>query len=210
MFVVGIVAWAAAIGSCLLVEGIALYRPHDAWPTFSDIMRLVTDAVVGRWLLFALWLWLGWHLFVRGWQFFLRAPAGEGSAAGAESRRALALAPVALEDVLRQDVVPLSIVYVLVLAMLAYCARRIRRGDVSSPRKDARRGWSALLRHLLVTAGCGYAFFLGAVALFYGLVSNEEAELLQAAVTGGGFLAFVIAVPTFVLVSWTVAMAARR
>jgi hypothetical protein len=27
---------------------------------------------LGRVLLFALWLWLGWHLFVRGWSFFLR------------------------------------------------------------------------------------------------------------------------------------------
>jgi hypothetical protein len=28
---------------------------------------------VGRWAVFALWLWFGWHLFVRGWHFFLRA-----------------------------------------------------------------------------------------------------------------------------------------
>jgi len=28
---------------------------------------------VGRWALFALWLWAGWHFFVRGWHFLLRA-----------------------------------------------------------------------------------------------------------------------------------------
>jgi hypothetical protein len=25
-----------------------------------------------RWALFALWLWFGWHTFVRGWHFLLR------------------------------------------------------------------------------------------------------------------------------------------
>jgi hypothetical protein len=28
---------------------------------------------VGRWALFALWLWVGWHIFIRGWHFLLRA-----------------------------------------------------------------------------------------------------------------------------------------
>jgi hypothetical protein len=28
---------------------------------------------VGRWVLFAFWLWAGWHFFVRGWHFLLRA-----------------------------------------------------------------------------------------------------------------------------------------
>jgi hypothetical protein len=27
----------------------------------------------GRFILFGLWLWLGWHLFIRGWAFFLRS-----------------------------------------------------------------------------------------------------------------------------------------
>jgi hypothetical protein len=27
---------------------------------------------LGRVVLFGLWLWLGWHLFIRGWRFFLR------------------------------------------------------------------------------------------------------------------------------------------
>jgi hypothetical protein len=28
---------------------------------------------LGRFLLFGLWLWLGRHLFNRGWDFFLRS-----------------------------------------------------------------------------------------------------------------------------------------
>ena len=46
---------------------------HDRWPTFSDVIRTIMHHAVGRWVLFALWLWLGWHFFVRGWRFFLRA-----------------------------------------------------------------------------------------------------------------------------------------
>ncbi|HEX9124598.1 MAG TPA: DUF6186 family protein [Actinomycetota bacterium] len=42
------------------------------WLTFSDILRAAMRPVAGRWIVFALWLWLGWHLFVRGWEFFLR------------------------------------------------------------------------------------------------------------------------------------------
>lgn len=29
---------------------------------------------VGRWALFGLWLWFGWHTFVRGWHFLLPEP----------------------------------------------------------------------------------------------------------------------------------------
>jgi hypothetical protein len=28
---------------------------------------------LGRAILFGLWLWLGWHVFIRGWTFFLRS-----------------------------------------------------------------------------------------------------------------------------------------
>jgi hypothetical protein len=28
---------------------------------------------LGRFILFGFWLWLGWHLFIRGWAFFLRS-----------------------------------------------------------------------------------------------------------------------------------------
>jgi hypothetical protein len=39
----------------------------------SDIFRGGDAPGLGRALLFGLWLWLGWHLFLRGWTFFLRA-----------------------------------------------------------------------------------------------------------------------------------------
>jgi hypothetical protein len=42
-------------------------------PTLSDTFRAIMRYPVGRWALFALWLWFGWHIFVRGWHFLLRA-----------------------------------------------------------------------------------------------------------------------------------------
>jgi hypothetical protein len=202
----GLVAWAVVIGGFVVVEGVALVRPHDQWPAFSDVMRIVTASNIGRWALFALWLWLGWHLFVRGWQFFLRAPA-QPKAPNAGTGRSAALAPVAMEDLLRHDVIPLLFVYVVVLAMLRYCARVLRaQRDDSSRRSGARayaeRGWGPLLRHIVVTSTCGYVLFVVVVGLIYGLVAEVTMEFLRDAVVGGGFLAFVVAVPFFVALSW--------
>jgi len=38
----------------------------------SDIFRTIMRPLLGRVVVFGLWLWLGWHLFIRGWRFFLR------------------------------------------------------------------------------------------------------------------------------------------
>jgi hypothetical protein len=70
---VGIVGWALIIGLLLVWEGLGLVRAGDGWPTMSDMLRKVTAHPVGRVVLFSAWLWLGWHLFVRGWRFFLRS-----------------------------------------------------------------------------------------------------------------------------------------
>ena len=71
--VIAIAGYVVIVGALLAWQGAGLVRPHDHWPTISDMLRAVTRTAVGRWVLFALWLWLGWHLFVRGWRFFLRA-----------------------------------------------------------------------------------------------------------------------------------------
>ena len=68
----GIAVWAALFALLLGYQGFALVRDDDRWPAFSDVLRTVTKYPAGRWILFAVWLWLGWHLFVRGWRFFLR------------------------------------------------------------------------------------------------------------------------------------------
>ncbi len=69
---VAFIGWTVLIAALLVWEGIGLVAPHDGWPTFSDMFNTITRHAGGRWLLFAVWLWLGFHLFVRGWKFFLR------------------------------------------------------------------------------------------------------------------------------------------
>jgi Family of unknown function (DUF6256)/Family of unknown function (DUF6186) len=76
---VGYLVWAALIGALIAWEGIGLARPDDAVPTLSDAVRALMRYPVGRWVLFALWLWLGWHAFVRGWHLPLRGSAGAAS-----------------------------------------------------------------------------------------------------------------------------------
>jgi hypothetical protein len=55
------------------MEGIGLARGTD-WPTVSDMLRSFMQFPVGRVLLLGMWMWLGWHLFIRHWEFFLRSP----------------------------------------------------------------------------------------------------------------------------------------
>lgn len=68
----GAVGWVVICALALAWEAVALTRGSTTWPTLSDIFDAIMRPTVGRWLLFAGWLWLGWHLFVRGWRFFLR------------------------------------------------------------------------------------------------------------------------------------------
>jgi hypothetical protein len=68
----GYLAWAVLFGAVFAWEGLALARVSGV-PSFSDVIRVIMRYPVGRWALFALWLWAGWHLFIRRWLFLLRA-----------------------------------------------------------------------------------------------------------------------------------------
>jgi len=69
----GLVLWGVLIGLVVAYQGVCLVSTTDRWPSLSHILRSVTDNTAGRWVLFGMWLWLGWHLFVRGWQGFFKA-----------------------------------------------------------------------------------------------------------------------------------------
>ena len=69
---IGYLAWAVLFGALFAWEGLALAQVTGV-PSFSDVVRVIMRYPVGRWALFALWLWAGWHIFVRRWQFLLRA-----------------------------------------------------------------------------------------------------------------------------------------
>jgi hypothetical protein len=65
----GYLAWAVLFGALFAWEGLALAGVTGI-PTFSDVVRLIMRYPVGRWVLFALWLWVGWRSFIRSWRFF--------------------------------------------------------------------------------------------------------------------------------------------
>ncbi len=63
--------WLVIVGTLLVWQGFGLvYAP--TWPTLSQLFHDFMRPLWGRMLLFGIWLWLGWHLFIRGWAFFLR------------------------------------------------------------------------------------------------------------------------------------------
>lgn len=62
---IGLVVWAALLGAVLAYQGFCLLSTGDRWPAITDILRTAVGHPTGRWLLFGLWLWLGWHMFVR-------------------------------------------------------------------------------------------------------------------------------------------------
>jgi hypothetical protein len=205
---IGVVGWGVIFAVILLWEGAALVTSIDNWPSLSDILRIATRPVLGRWALFALWLWVGWHLFVRGWRPFLRdlpmlPPARQGRTRPVPGVLAL---PSGLDRLLRGDVIPLLVLYLLIVGLLVYCARELRREEGRSPRVSdlsittATPVWPRLLSLIATTAAAGYALFLLAIGVYYGAVIKQPGTFLEA-VTGGGFLDFGIAVPGFVLLS---------
>ena len=70
--VIALVGYAVLVGALLAWQAVGLLHPNDDWPTLSELLRKVTRTAPGRYILFAAWLWVGWHLFVRGWRFLLR------------------------------------------------------------------------------------------------------------------------------------------
>jgi hypothetical protein len=199
----GIVGWSVILGVALVWEGVALRAPGDRWLTLSDILRYATRPPLGRWLLFALWLWMGWHLFVRGWDFFLQDPSPPGGASHDHGRGG------GSPGTFTEAFMPLVFVYVLLLCLLGYCAReRVRAGSAPGAVAHAPPGgWPALARHVAMLAGAGYVLFLAGLALF-DAGWGRDPTVVRDAITGGAFLA-TVAAAVFVLLS-LLARAARR
>ena len=61
----------------LVWEGIGLARGAD-WPTVFDMMRSFMSFWPARLFMLGMWIWLGWHLFIRHWDFFMRTANGGG------------------------------------------------------------------------------------------------------------------------------------
>lgn len=73
MRVIAIAGYAVTWGVLMAWQAVGLVSSRDEWPTLSDLVRAAMQPLVGRWMLFGVWLWVGWHLFARGWGFPLRS-----------------------------------------------------------------------------------------------------------------------------------------
>ena len=70
--VLSLTGWSIVFAAFVLWElGGIVFR----YPRLRDMFGFVTRWPTGRYLLFGLWLWVGWHFFIRGWHFFLRSRA---------------------------------------------------------------------------------------------------------------------------------------
>jgi hypothetical protein len=63
--VVAIGGWIVIVSWLLVWQGLGLVNAPQ-WPTLSELFRDFMRLPLGRYVLFGLWLWLGWHLFARG------------------------------------------------------------------------------------------------------------------------------------------------
>ena len=61
---VAVAGWIGIVSAFVVLELVGRLRPARV-PTVRDIVGLFERYRAGRWLLLAVWLWVGGHLFVR-------------------------------------------------------------------------------------------------------------------------------------------------
>jgi threonine/homoserine/homoserine lactone efflux protein len=107
---------------------------------------------------------------------------------------------IAASSVVRSIVFPLAGTYLLFMVMMLWSERERARDAGRARAKPATPAHPALLvRHVVVTVVAGYASFLVFVCGYYFLVARQSHHFLEQAVSGGAFLAFVVALPAFLL-----------
>lgn len=193
---IGLAGWAVLFALLLTWEGLGLIKKNGDWPTISDMFRAVTRPTAGRWLLFALWLWIGWHLFIRGWDFFLGGQIRDPLQAnqGAKPPRQL----------WSQVIVPLVGFYVMLVGLLA-ANRRPQRQRIAGTENR-----STLVRHAIRTTVAGYLLFVTIIGLYSIFAGSWAAGFFRSSVWGGAFLAFVAGLPTFLILSRSESWLRRR
>ncbi|TMK49459.1 MAG: hypothetical protein E6G55_00365 [Actinobacteria bacterium] len=100
--------------------------------------------------------------------------------------------------IIRRVVIPLVAAYALFvfMALSSLRAPPVERADV-----ERVTGWKEALHGLAVTVAGGYLCFLLIVLVFHVLIAGQRGALVSAA-AGGGFLAFGVATPVFLLSLW--------
>lgn len=197
---IGVAGWVVLVGLLLAWEGLAIAFDRPGWPSTSDMLRAVTRPVVGRWLLFGAWLWLGWHVFMRGWSFFLAGPGARTPPRSSKSSG----------ELFAQVVLPLLASFVGWLVLVAAGQReRIRRTE-GSHSGGAVVSLGRRVRHIAVTVTGGYATFVALIGTYAVVSGRPGGGVLRGAVRDGAFLAFAVAVPVFLLVCVAQALRGSR
>ena len=119
--------------------------------------------------------------------------------------------PLDPSQFVRQVVVPLGTAYAgLVVALVIY-GRELRQGRTASVEPPSQTdGPGGAWRALVVTVSGGYAVFLAITLGYYAFVAKQTSSFVFQAITGGAFMAFVIVLPGFVLLSWVDQRLAER
>jgi hypothetical protein len=201
----GYVVWAILLGALFAWEGIGLRG--EGFPTLSDAGRAVMRSPVGRWALFALWLWFGWHLFVRGWHFLLRGPVTDVPQGAQQPDPSGGTGPL-----LRHEALPLLTGYLTAMAILAAGWRTTHRSRAAGNGYSDVGGsivWPSLIRQVLGTVAGGFALLMAVVLAYYYAVAGESWHFLLSVLTGGALLT-ALALPVFLLASWTLEHSRER
>jgi hypothetical protein len=114
---------------------------------------------------------------------------------------------------LRQDVLPVGVGYLLVMGALAVGLRRSRRSrrprDPAAAAGGGAGGWPRLARHYAGTALGGYLLLMAVVALYYYGVARVGGAFIRSAFTGCALL-IALSTPVFALASWLAERHRRR
>jgi hypothetical protein len=145
-----------------------------------------------------MWLWTGWHFFIRGWHFFLRGRgAGEPPAPSG---------PSSLGSTLTRVVLPLGVLVAIFVTAIVTRARRVAAGTEPARRRAeptlTRRHPKAFVRFVLATAFGGYAVFAVTIAGYRVIAGRRASGIAGSAIVYGAFLTFAVAVPVFLFLSF--------
>lgn len=108
-------------------------------------------------------------------------------------------------SVIRQDLVPVAVGYLLLMGALAAGLRIMRRtGRSEVPRtgeQPPRRSLFGLIRHLLATAVDGYLVLMAVIIAYAVAIGPSSGKFIESAFTGCAML-LGLSCPVFIAASW--------